>query len=170
MHSQVLHARNGLKDPQKLLNSESEISENKATQTNLATLKNTLIFGKYKLNQKLGSGSFGVIYSGINIIDNEKVAIKLEVGDTKHPQLHYESRVYKLIKGGGFLNNFYIQVLNFFFFRLKVGIPTVYCYGTECNYNIMVMDLLGQSLEDIFNLCQRKFSLKTILLLAQQMV
>jgi len=46
----------------------------------------------------------------------------------------------------------------------------VYWWGSEGDYNIMVMDLLGASLEDLFSLSKRKFSLKTILLLADQMV
>lgn len=107
--------------------------------------------GKYRIGKKIGSGSFGDIYLGINIISGEEVAIKLESIKAKHPQLEYEAKVYKTLAGG-------------------VGVPFVRWYGQECDYNAMVIDLLGPSLEDLFNFCNRKFSLKTVLLLADQMV
>jgi len=106
---------------------------------------------KYRLGRKIGSGSFGDIYLGTNIASNEEVAIKLECVRTKHPQLHIESKIYRMMQGG-------------------VGIPLIKWCGAEGDYNVLVMDLLGPSLEDLFNFCSRKFSLKTVLLLADQMV
>uniref|UniRef100_R7VZS2 non-specific serine/threonine protein kinase n=1 Tax=Aegilops tauschii TaxID=37682 RepID=R7VZS2_AEGTA len=106
---------------------------------------------KSLLGRKLGSGSFGEIYLGTNVQTNEEVAIKLENVKTKHPQLLYESKLYRVLQGG-------------------TGISNVKWFGVEGDYNVLVMDVLGPSLEDLFSFCNRKLSLKTVLMLADQMV
>ncbi|CAL9778845.1 unnamed protein product [Musa acuminata subsp. burmannicoides] len=110
-----------------------------------------VIGGKFKLGKKIGCGSFGELHLGVNIQSGEEVAIKLESVKAKHPQLHYESKLYMLLQGG-------------------TGIPHLKWFGVEGEYNVMVIDLLGPSLEDLFNYCSRKFSLKTVLTLADQMI
>ncbi|CAH2051234.1 unnamed protein product [Thlaspi arvense] len=109
------------------------------------------IGSKFRLGRKIGSGSFGEIYLGTDVQTNEEVAIKLESVKTAHPQLSYESRLYRVLQGG-------------------TGIPNMKWYGVEGDYNVLVMDLLGPSLEDLFSYCNRKFTLKTVLMLADQMI
>ncbi|GAA0138554.1 non-receptor serine/threonine protein kinase [Lithospermum erythrorhizon] len=110
-----------------------------------------IVGGKFKLGRKIGSGSFGELYLGVNIQTGEEVAIKLEPVKTKHPQLHYESKIYLLLQGG-------------------TGIPNLKWFGVEGEYSAMMIDLLGPSLEDLFNYCKRTFSLKTVLMLADQLI
>lgn len=50
------------------------------------------------------------------------------------------------------------------------GIPQIYHFGQEGLHNILVIDLLGPSLEDLFDMCGRKFSIKTVCMTAKQMV
>jgi len=47
-----------------------------------------------------------------------------------------------------------------------IGIPKVHWFGVEGDYHALVMDLLGHSLEDLFSYCKRKFSLKTVCMVA----
>lgn len=110
-----------------------------------------LLGGRFKIGQKIGRGAFGAIYRGIDLLTLQKVAIKLEPARTKQPQLEYEARVYDVLSN-------------------SVGIPEIYWYGTESDYNVMVIELLGPSLEQLLNYCGGRFSLKTVLMLADQLL
>ncbi|OAF64954.1 hypothetical protein A3Q56_07312, partial [Intoshia linei] len=112
---------------------------------------------KYKLLSKIGSGSFGDVYLGENKITHEQVAVKLEHKKNRFPQLLFESKIYRLLYNS---NNSNFN-----------GIPRIHWYGThEAGYNVLVLALLGPNLEDLFNYCSRTFTLKTVLMLADQMI
>ena len=93
----------------------------------------------------------------------DDVAIKLEPVKTKFPQLLYETKIYKILNGGG-------KCLVSRRDSDLAGIPAIHWFGVEGDYNAMVMDLLGPSLEDTFNFCKRKFTIKTTLMIADQMI
>jgi serine/threonine protein kinase len=125
---------------------------------------------KFRVGPKIGSGAFGEIYGGVNVHTGEDVAIKLEPLETKHPQLIYESKVYRVLHGGR--KSFLIPLcfLPLTFFTSLEGIPSVKWFGSEGDYNVLVIDLLGPSLEDLFNYCNKKLTLKSVLMLGDQMI
>ena len=77
------------------------MSNQNLTGTNNILLADLRVGGKYRFGRKIGSGSFGEIYLGVNVVNQEEVAIKIEPIRAKHPQLEYEARVYKSLAGGG---------------------------------------------------------------------
>lgn len=88
---------------------------------------------------------------GTHTIAGKEVAIKVESAHAKHSMLKQESRIYKTLMGGP-------------------GVPWMMWSGKQGDYNVMVIDLLGPSLEDLFRICNKSFSLKTVLLITDQMV
>lgn len=105
----------------------------------------------YRVGKKIGEGSFGIIFEGVNILSDQQVAIKFEPRKCDAPQLRDEYRLYRILKD-------------------CVGIPQAYFFGQEGVHNILIIDLLGPSLEDLFDWCNRKFSVKTVCQVAKQMI
>ena len=93
----------------------------------------------------------GTVFLGVHTVAGKEVAIKLEPAVTKNSLLKQESKIYKTLMGG-------------------TGVPWIMWSGKKGDFNVLVIDLLGPSLEDLFKMCNRRFSLKTVLLLADQLV
>ena len=110
-----------------------------------------IIEGRYKLGECLGKGSFGSLYAGKNIKSNEAVAIKLEPLKTMAPQLQYESKILQNLKHG-------------------TGFPQVYWSGVQGEFYCMIMTILGPNLRQLFDFCEKRFTLKTILSIGIQML
>jgi serine/threonine protein kinase len=102
-----------------------------------------IIGNKYKLIKQIGSGSFGSIFEGINIRTNEKVAIKIEVISDELKLLKHESNIYRLLANVD-------------------RVPKIKWYGKDETYYYMVIDLFGESLQDLLDK-SNKLSLKVVL-------
>ena len=113
---------------------------------------NESFFSKYILLSRIGKGSFGEVFRCEEISTSKKKAVKVAIhSNSNKKQLVNEIMIYRQIQGG-------------------LGISNVFWYGNEGNATVMVMDLLGTNLEDFFNQQKRNFSIKTVLLLADQMI
>ncbi|KAF8152349.1 kinase-like protein [Crassisporium funariophilum] len=111
----------------------------------------TTFAGKYRLEEEIANGGCGTVFLGVHTVAGKEVAIKLEPAIAKHSPLKQESKIYKTLMGGP-------------------GVPWIMWSGRQGDYNVMIIDLLGPSLEDLFKKCNRHFSLKTVLLLADQLI
>lgn len=90
---------------------------------------NKVIGQKYKIVEKIGEGNFGIVFKGINIRNNELVAIKVENNDKKSKVLNNEAKVLKHLSG-------------------LDCVPKFNWFGAFDNHRFIVMQLLGKSLLD----------------------
>ena len=115
-----------------------------------------IVAKNYQITKKLGNGAFGEIWKAMNLKSKQEYAVKFEEINSKHQQLYAECRIYLWFHSDSTV--------------LAQAIPQVVYYGIEGNKSIMIMDLLGPSLEDLFNKANKKFSVKTVLMCADQMI
>jgi serine/threonine protein kinase len=108
-----------------------------------------IVADRFHVKRKLTAGSFGEIYIAIDSTTDREVALKLEPIRSRHPQLESEAAIYQLLEGG-------------------VGISVVFWVGREVQFHIIALERLGESLESLKRRIGRPFSLKTVLMIADQ--
>ncbi|KAH9945369.1 kinase-like protein [Epithele typhae] len=127
------------------------IASSSAHHSSQSGTSNGVVGNHFRVGKKIGEGSFGVVFEGTNMLNNQPVAIKFEPRKSEAPQLRDEYRSYRTLNG-------------------TPGVPQVHYFGQEGLHNVLVIDLLGPNLEDLFDMCGRKFSIKTVCMAAKQMV
>lgn len=140
--------------------------------------------GRFILKRKLGKGSFGDIYDGVVADTKEPIAIKLEPVAASHPQLRHEHNVYRRLLGmTGISKPSSVDedkdnvdqsatdkdapAVN----PAVVGVPSVYWFGREGEFYVLVMDKLGTTLNHLLvHSKEHKFCLPTVYKLALQLI
>lgn len=112
-----------------------------------------VLIDSYILIEEIGAGSFGEVYLAKSKKTHVMVALKVE-NRKKQSRIENEYKVYKKIHKKGF----------------TTGIPQIYDFIQTPVYNIMCMELLGPSLEDLYNTYNRKLNIITILKLGIDIV
>ena len=110
--------------------------------------KSKLIFGKYYLKYLISKGSFGEVYLGTNILDNKEYALKIEKAIKGDSLLKQEAFTLLLLKGP--------------------GLPSVISFGQSNRYHILVENLLGESIYNIWLKKKKKLNLKDTCMFAIQ--
>lgn len=111
--------------------------------------------GRFVVEDKLGQGSFGKVYAGWDRKGHQKVAIKVEHMKSHAPgQLKNESRIMEALARP----------------RHRPGFAEFFHYSKEGSISILVMELLGMSLEDSIKLCGGNLNLPTTALVAEQAI
>lgn len=119
---------------------------------NIMDIKKTTVANTYQIIKQIGSGSFGEVYSAKNK-EGHSVAAKIE-NRNKPPKLINEYKIYNYLYKRG----------------LQKGIPKIYSILETPDYNMMFMQLLGPSLEDLFKKYNKKLELPTVLNTAVQLI
>ena len=122
-----------------------------SSDVNSEEILNKIFFSQYKPLSLIGEGSFGKCFKGINIKNNEEICFKIEKKTSQKTFLKIESHALESLKGGK-------------------GIPDFYLFGFSDNFNILIMELLDKTIENIFEKNNHNFSIKTTCVIAIQLV
>ena len=173
--------------------SKSKDKDGKKNKTKKSVFSDEIFIlnGNYNIIKLLGYGTFGEIMLAFDNSSRHLRAIKFEFFAAKNAQLKHEYSIYeqlnlledkslqkKVGKEQNKSNQYHSETLSKIMYNYVdsstnkiIGIPKVYLFDTvEGKYSYMVMDFLGPSLNDLFQLMEKKFSLQTICMCAMQML
>ena len=122
-----------------------------SSDVNSQEILNKIFFAQYKALCLIGEGSFGKCFKGINLKNNEEICFKIEKKSSKKAFLKIESHALENLKGGK-------------------GIPDFYLFGYSDSFNILIMELLEKTIENIFQKSNHNFSVKTTCIIGIQLV
>ena len=122
-----------------------------SSDVNSEEILNKIFFSQYKPLSLIGEGSFGKCFKGINLKNNEEICFKIEKKTSQKTFLKIESHALESLKGGK-------------------GIPEFYLFGFSENFNILIMELLDKTIENVFEKNNHNFSIKTTSIIAIQLV
>lgn len=105
----------------------------------------------FDFKQRIGSGSFGEVFIAVDRRRGDRVAVKVEAAPHKTPRLLQEAQIYKKLAG-------------------RPGFAQLRYCGMEARRNVLVVSLLGASLGELFRSSGRRFSFKTVCMLADQLI
>jgi len=120
----------------------------------ISRVPHTLCNGKFEIGQKLGAGCFGEVYRAVNTETRREVAVKFEDNMSGVPQLEHEAAMLNMLRKE----------------EKPEGFPEYFYSGKEGNRFCMVMECLGHSLENKVQQCKGHFSVKTTVLVADQVL
>ncbi|PKY06258.1 kinase-like protein [Aspergillus campestris IBT 28561] len=112
-----------------------------------------VVGGRFRLLEYVAGGSFGEVFMATDLQTSNTVAVKLEpkIDGLEPSPLALELDIYRRLSGG-------------------LGMPKMYWYGEEGDYRVMAVELLGPTLQDLFIYVGNRFSLKTVLMIADQLI
>lgn len=116
---------------------------------------NGVLNGQWELLNKLGEGTFGVVYKARHVVSQSVAAVKIERIKNSKGSLRHEYTVYNALNGPNM--------------EATSGFPKIKFFGQFGQYDALVMELLGANLKDLFIRNNRKLSLKSVLNIGLQM-
>jgi serine/threonine protein kinase len=110
---------------------------------------------RFRLDERLGSGAFGEVWRGTDTRSSRQIAAKLEV---------------KIENIRGLLVEEYECLHTLKDPAQQQGFAEVLFFGRQDGYVFMVMELLGASLADCIEVCKGSFTVRTVVLIAEQVL